>query len=382
MPDEIYYDIMGRNGGYMIKIATVFSGIGAIEYGLEKANIEHKIVFSCDNGERDLKIDEEEILSQVRGLSNIESKKIIDRLYDETKKKNFVQQSYLANYNLDPSHFYQDARFLKGEEYKGQVDLFVGGSPCQSFSMNGHRKGLEDTRGTLFYDYARLIDEIQPKVFIYENVPGILSHDNGDTFEVITSIFNDLNYNWRMDTLNARDFGIPQNRKRVFIVGFRRDLQIDDFNFPVCKELTTTVSDYLEKEVNEKYYYGEKGFKWITKDSSLKRRVSINSDIARTQSANQQFNWCGDMVFYPIAEKKWTLKDDRIYKGTFQDIVGVARKLTPREVLKLMGYGEDFKIVVPDTQLYRQSGNSIVVNVLQALVQSICDTGVFGGNNA
>ena len=348
----------------MIKIATAFSGIGSIEYALRKNSIEHEIVFACDNGERELDKSFEEISTIVKDMEFTEKKLFIDKLYNEQKKNNYVQDSYFANYSIDKNHFYQDVRFLDGAFYKNKVDLFVGGSPCQSFSISGHRAGLDDARGTLFYDYARLVKEIQPKVFIYENVPGMLSHDSGNTFKTITEIFDSLNYDWKLKKMNSRDFGIPQNRNRIFIVGFRKDLEVSNFNFPIKQELTKTVADFLQEEVDEKYYHGEKGFKWITKDKSLKKRVSINSDISRTQAANQQFNWCGDMIFNPISKEQWAKDHERVYVGTFKGVEGVARKLTPRECLRLMGYGDDFKIVVPDTQMYRQSGNSIVVNIL------------------
>lgn len=365
----------------MIRLATVFSGIGSIEWALKRLNIEHKIVFACDNGERYLKKDYDDISKELNGLDHYEIKKYIDEMYDKTGKKNYVQETYINNYEIEPQDFYQDIRFLDGVFYKGKVDLLVGGSPCQSFSISGHRAGLDDARGTLFYDYARLIKEIQPKVFIYENVPGMLSHDGGNTFKIISEIFDSLDYDWRMEQLNAKNYGIPQNRTRLFIVGFRKDLRINTFSFPKYKELTTKVKDYLEEEVDKKYFHGEKGFKWITMEKSLKKRVSINSEIARTQAANQQFNWCGDMIFKPIDEEAWAKEDEKVYIGEFNGVKGVARKLTPRECLRLMGYGDDFKIVVPDQKMYRQCGNSIVVNVLEEIVKEVIKTGVFGGCN-
>lgn len=363
----------------MIKVATVFSGIGSPEYTLKKMGIEHSIVFACDNGERELKLDKEEIEKQISKLSDKEKKYYIDNLYDKTGKENFMQQSYLANYNLNENNFYQDIRFLNGNMFKGKVDLFIGGSPCQSFSISGKRLGFEDTRGTLFYEFARLVKEIQPKVFIYENVPGMLNHDGGKTWRVISSVFDQLGYRWRMFKLSAKDYGIPQNRTRIYIIAIRNDLNI----FPPSEipkvELNKTMKDFLEKKVDYKYYHGEKGFKWITKPLSLKKRVSINSDISRTQAANQQFNWCGDMIF-----EKYNMKrkyPSKVFIGEYNGEKGVARRLTPRECLRLMGYGDDFKIVVPDQQMYRQSGNSIVVNVLEAIIKEILKTNVFVGDD-
>ena len=159
----------------MIRIATVFSGIGAIEWALKRLNVEHKIVFACDNGEIDIKgIDEHEVRQHIKKLDTIEEQNLyIKNLLKDERKTNFVKQTYLANYDLREEDFLHDVRFIDGTKYEGKVDLFVGGSPCQSFSISGKRAGFEDARGTLFYDYARLIKETQPKVFIFENVPGL-----------------------------------------------------------------------------------------------------------------------------------------------------------------------------------------------------------------
>lgn len=359
----------------MIKVATVFSGIGSPEWALKRIGVPYNLVFACDNGERELKKTKEEIEQELKKIKKDERKYFIDNLYDKTGKENFMQQSYMANYNIDKEHFYQDIRFLDGTNYKNKVDLFVGGSPCQSFSISGKRLGFEDTRGTLFYEFARLVKEIQPKVFIYENVPGMLNHDGGKTWEVISSVFDQLGYKWRMFKLSAKDYGIPQNRTRIYVVAIRNDLNVlPPTDIPKI-ELNKTMKDFLEKKVDYKYYHGEKGFKWITKPLSLKKRVSINSDISRTQAANQQFNWCGDMIFEKYNPSK--IYPREVYIGNYLGEKGVARKLTPRECLRLMGYDDDFKIVVPDQQMYRQSGNSIVVNVLEAIIKEIIKTNIF-----
>lgn len=364
---------------FMIRIATVFSGIGSPEHALKKIGLKHKLIFACDNGERELKLTKEEIEKKIKDMTETEKKYYIDNLYDKTGKENFMQHSYTANYKLNNDDFHQDIRFLNGNNYKNQVDLFVGGSPCQSFSISGKRLGFEDTRGTLFYEFARLVKEIQPKVFIYENVPGMLNHDGGKTWEVISNVFDQLNYKWRMFKLCAKDFGIPQNRTRIYVVAFRNDLNILPPADIPKKKLDKKLKDFLEKNVDYKYYHGEKGFNWITKPLSLKKRVSINADIARTQAANQQFNWCGDMIFEKYNANKNYPKE--VYIGKYMGEKGVARKLTPRECLRLMGYTDDFKIVVPDQQMYRQSGNSIVVNVLEAIIKEILKTDVFKERN-
>lgn len=162
----------------MIRLGTVFSGIGAVEHALDRLGIPYEIAFACDNGERRLKTSYNVIQQNTLGMSNAEKDAYISALYDAEAGINYVEQEYKANYPVDEGRFYQDVKLLDGSEYHGQIDLFVGGSPCQSFSVMGKHGGLEEARGTLFYEYARLVKEIQPKVFIYENVTGMLKHDS------------------------------------------------------------------------------------------------------------------------------------------------------------------------------------------------------------
>ncbi|CAM9145242.1 DNA cytosine methyltransferase [Mycoplasma marinum] len=356
-----------------IRVATIFSGIGAFEQALKKMNIEHEIILAVDNGELSLPLSEEQIQFLTKDKTNKEKRMEINTMYEELKKKNFVKESYLANYSVE--NFEYDVKYIKGSDYK-DISILVGGSPCQAFSISGKRLGFEDTRGTLFYEYARILKEMNPKTFIYENVPGLLSHDSGRTWDVVRATFDELGYVWKYSVLNAKHFGIPQNRRRVFVVGIRKDLANEEFNWPEEITLEKETKDFLESSIENKYYHGEKGFKWTTKPMSLKKRVSINSTISRTQAANQQFNWCGDMRFETKIPKR-IQEDARIWKGNFKDKYGVVRKLTPRECLRLMGFSDEFKIEVPDKEMYHQSGNSIVVNVLEEIMKEIIKTGVY-----
>jgi len=372
----------------MIRVATAFSGIGAIEFALKLMNKQHEIVFACDNGERILEKSKKEIDEQINGLTNEEIQNYIKKLYEDTGKPNLMKESYFANYDINESQWYEDIRFLNAKQYKGKIDLFVGGSPCQSFSVNGKRYGLKDIRGTLFYEFARIIDEAQPKVFIYENVKGMLTHDDGKTWEVVKSIFKKLDYDIFINTdekgvenpiLNAKDYGIPQNRERLFIVGFRRDLMVKTFYFPEKIKLNKTVFDFLDDMVDSKYFLGKKGFEFVTTHPS---RAQVSEPIMRTQKANQQFNWNGDFIFVPLSkvnDNKEIMK--RAYVSKWRGQNGVIRKITPRECLRLMGFTDDFKIVMNDTNMYRQSGNSIVVNVLMEIIKSIEKTKVWEEND-
>ena len=323
-----------------IQLATAFSGIGAVEQAFLIQGIEHDIVFAGD----------------------------IDP---------FCKESYFANYAIDESRWHSDVHDFSADPYLGKVNLFVGGSPCQSFSVMGKQKGFNETRGTLFYEYARIVKECQPDVFVFENVTGMLTHDKGRTWEVISSTFDELGYLWTYWVLNALDYGLPQNRLRIFVVGFRSDLAKYSAKLqkPEPVRLEKELKDLLDPEVPNKYYLPEKGFIRVIDPKQIKH-VALNGKIARCQVACQQYNWFGDMRFETDIPERIE-NDPRIYKGIYKGVRGVARCLSPRECLRLMGYPDSFRLVVNDQQLYRQSGNSIAVPVIGAVVRSIIDTGVY-----
>lgn len=344
-------------------------------------------------------------------------KKYVDNLYAGLEKRNKVKQSYMANYELSDEHFHWNVAFLNGKQYENKVDLFVGGSPCQSFSLVGKQRGLDDTRGTLFYEYARLIDEIKPKVFIYENVRAVLSHDNGNTWKKMQEVFDELGYKIYPDVMNAKNYGIPQNRERIFVVGFREDIAPKDgFSFPLAIPLKRTMKEFLIDNAPGGYFLPKKGVEFVTSEKNLtKKFTQIDGEIQLCQKKNQQFNWHGDFVFqsesdaeandiedlekYYLSEKvkKYVLasgtknfyskpeidldiarpllttmhKMHRAGVDNYVTTQGRLRKLTPRECLRLMGFSDNFKIVVSDTAMYQQAGNSIVVDVLIALLKQI-----------
>lgn len=363
------------------------------------------------------RINTESIRKKVFNLTTLEEqKKYVDKLYGKYNSQNKVKQTYMANYDISEDNFHWNVSFFDGSHFKDEIDLFVGGSPCQSFSLVGKQRGLDDTRGTLFYEFARLVKEINPKVFIYENVKAILSNDNGETWKTITGIFEDLGYDWKYEILNAKDFGIPQNRERVFVVGFRKDLNVNNFAFPQKIKLEKKMKDFLLDNVSGKYYLPKKGVDFVTSDKNLEKRYTqIDGDIQLCQKKNQQFNWHGDFIFeeenkndeklmddlekYFLSEKvkKYVLSTGtkgfyskpetdldiarpllqsmhKMHRAGVDNYVttnGRLRKLTPRECLRLMGFCDSFKIVVSDTAAYQQSGNSIVVDVLINILKEI-----------
>lgn len=344
-------------------------------------------------------------------------KKFVDSLYEGLEKRNKVKASYTANYDIKEDDFHWNIAFLDGKQYAGKVDLFVGGSPCQSFSFVGKQRGLDDTRGTLFYEYARLIDEIRPKVFIYENVRAVTSHDGGKTWKKMQQVFSELDYSFSWKVLNARDYGVPQNRERLFVVGFRNDLDLDvEFSFPQAIELEKKMQDFLLDNAPGGYFLPEKGVDFVTSEKNLSKRFTqIDGEVQLCQKKNQQFNWHGDFVFqseedaeknhipdlekYYLSEKvrKYVLSTGtknfyskpetdlevarpllttmhKMHRAGVDNYVttdGRLRKLTPRECLRLMGFSDSFKIVVSDTSMYQQAGNSIVVDVLIHIMEQI-----------
>lgn len=366
-----------------VKLATVFSGIGAIEHAFQRLKIKHKIVFAGD----------------------------VD---DKCKK------SYFANYDITEDNWFSDIREFDASKYNNKVDLLVGGAPCQAFSMVGKRLGFEDARGTLFYEFARVVKETNPKIFIFENVKGLTNHDDGRTWKIIHSIFKELGYDVHFRIMNSRDYGIPQNRERLFCLGFKNKT---DFKFPAPIQLEYKMYDFLEDYIDTKYFLREKGIKFVTSHKNHEKSYTqVNGDIALCQKRNQQFNWHGDFIYHPATEldikeegfdefvfdvkdveekyylsekiAKYVLaggtKNFRTSTETDLDVArpllhsmhkmhragvdnyvtfkGRIRKLTPRECLRLMGFKDSFKIVVSDTSMYQQSGNSIVVDVLIALL--------------
>lgn len=353
----------------MIRIATVFSGIGAPEQALKEIGKDFEIVFACDNGERYIEFDETDILKEMKSERGLSKQDAVKRLYEQSGKPNNVKKSYFANYDISEDRWFDDIRYLDGKPFKNKVDLFVGGSPCQTFSTYGFRKGLEDTRGTLFYDYARLIKEIRPKAFVFENVTGILNHDKGKTWDIIIKTFKSLGYDIKVAVLNASNYNLPQLRKRVFAVGIDSKRKYKDFSFPEAVALTKDSKDYLEKNIPDKYYLGEKGFNFVTKVERNERRARVNQKIIGCQTANQQFNWIGD--FRVEKPKKRHYEDKRIYVGKYEGHDAVARQLTPRETLRLMGFQDSFNIVVDDKTMWRQTGNSIAIPVMKAVIEEI-----------
>ncbi|MBE6877886.1 MAG: DNA cytosine methyltransferase [Ruminococcaceae bacterium] len=246
-------------------------------------------------------------------------------------------------------------------------DILCAGFPCQAFSISGKQRGFEDSRGTLFFDVARIVKCKKPKVVFMENVKNFASHDNGRTLAVVKSTMEELGYSFHAKILNAVDYGIPQKRERIYMVCFRNDLNITGFSFPEPFELTKHVEDFLltdEDLVRDLYvdrkdmvitgedsFYSDKPIRLgiVNKGGQGERIYSVKG-IAITLSAN------GGGVFARTGGY-W--------------INGRPRRLHPRECARLMGFPDTYKITDNRNQAYKQFGNSVAIDVLQYIIGEI-----------
>ncbi len=264
----------------------------------------------------------------------------------------YAQQTYKANYGETP---YGDITKIKEEDIP-RFDILLGGFPCQAFSIAGKRLGFEDTRGTLFFDIARIIKYHKPKAFLLENVKGLLSHNKKQTFRVIQDTLLDLGYHIHYKVLNARDFGLPQNRERIYIVGFLDDV---DFEFPIPPCTPILLGDILDKEVDDKYTISDK--LWKSHQERKKR--------------NKEKGWGFGYSLFDENSTYTSTISARYYKDGSEILIAQKgknpRKLTPHEARRLQGFPENFIIPVSDTQAYKQFGNSVAVNVIRAIAREI-----------
>lgn len=356
----------------MIKIGSDFSGVGAFDQALRKLGINYKTFYACD----------------------------LDK---------YARQTYIENYGY-PKYFPKNV--YEREIPKESLDIYMTSPPCQAFSLAGNRKGEDDERGILFYNSHEFIKKNKPRYFIFENVKGLLSDDSGKTFKrwlnylgksingnpVIFPLKHCANYHVYYKVLNSKDFSVPQNRERVFIIGIRDDAD-NTFRFPKKQHLTKKLKDVLEHNVHNKYFLSEKMVKHLKHYDRSQKPITENTKIVNCITANYA-KQSSDLQYlkiksatnkgYEIATNQDSInfsvlnsktRRGRVGKGVAQTLdtacnQGVInsnniRRLTPRECFRLMDFPEDFKWSVSDTQAYKQAGNSIVVNVLAEIIKKL-----------
>lgn len=253
-------------------------------------------------------------------------------------------------------------------------DILLAGFPCQAFSLAGHKKGFEDARGTLFFDVARIIKRHKPKVVFCENVKNLVNHDRGRTFQVIKNILEELGYKVFYQVLNSKNFGVPQNRERIYIVAFRKDIAPERFAFPEKTDDTKIIKDILEEsEVSSKYYLSNAYLESLKrhKERHALKGNGFGYEIRDIDSI------AGAIVCGGMGRERNLIVDKRL--TDFKPVTHIKgeinreyiRKMTPREWARLQGFPDDFKLVVADTHLYKQFGNSVTVPVIRAIAERI-----------
>ena len=269
----------------------------------------------------------------------------------------YAAESYEANFEEKPV-----GDITKVDEKDiPDFDLLFAGFPCQAFSICGLQRGFADnTKGTLFFDIARIIKEKQPKAFVLENVKNLVGHDGGRTFRTIIHVLREeLGFYVDYKVLNALDFGLPQKRERIIIVGAKTSFDMD-WNFDI--ENVKTLKDILEDKVDRKHYASEE---------IVKKRKKMHT--AQTEPAIWHENKSGNISSYPYscalcagASHNYLLVDGK-------------RRLTPREMLRLQGFPDEFKIVVSDAQTRKQAGNAIPVSMVAKVIEKFIPLVFFQG---
>lgn len=276
----------------------------------------------------------------------------------------FAQKTYTVNFG---GEIYGDITKVNIERDIPDFDILLGGFPCQPFSQAGLHKGFSDTRGTLFFNIEEIIRIKRPKAFLLENVKQLKGHDHGRTYKVIEEHLKALDYTVTAKVLRAGDFGVPQNRERIYIVGFDRNyfgLPEDyEFEFPVPPKTPTRLGDILEKKVDPKYTISQRLY-----DGHLRRK----------EEHKQKGNGFGFSLFTKDSEYTNTLSA-RYYKDGSEILIdqgngSLPRKLTPRECARLQGFPENFIIPVSDTRAYKQFGNSVAVPVIREIAKNLLST--------
>ena len=315
-------------------IAAFFSGVGGIELGFEQTN-KFRVVYANE----------------------------FDKNANITYRLNFPK-TFLDN---------RDIHIVEPEDIKADsLDVIVGGFPCQAFSIAGYRKGFKDERGDLFFELLRIIQAKKPKAIFIENVKNMVSHDHGKTFKVIKEALTTNGYHIKWKVLNGKDYGnIPQNRERIYIVGFLSKAQFDAFRFPDEIKLTSKLSDVIEFNIEQDDYFYYSAEKNPTFYKELQENIKSSDSIYQWRRQYVRENKSGVVP---------TLTANMGMGGHNVPLILTnnkrIRKLTPKETFNVQGYPKNFKLPkeVSNGQLYKQAGNSVVVPLIRRIAIKIADS--------
>ncbi len=306
-------------------------GFGSVEFALKYENIPHEIVFAVE--------------------------------YAELQRK-----SYILNHGMPTGEFAKDIKTFDSSKYFDKIDYYHLSPPCQSFSMAGSRAGLEDMRGGLMLKAIESINEVQPKMFLIENVRGLLSSNGGEDWKNILNVLEQLkNYSISWHLLNAKDYGTPQNRERIFIVGFRADV---NFSTPSRIKLKKSVLDIIQKDIDSKYYVSTANFK-----ETINQKVSGLIQVGNIDTKGHNSIWGRVYSLTGIAPTQNANGGGMGAKTGLFAIGNKIRRLTPRECARLQGDFEDkFKFGdFSDTRLYEFIGNAMDISTTRALITNMLE---------
>ena len=302
-----------------MRLGSLFSGLGTAEIATKAVFDDARCVFACE----------------------------IDK---------YARASFEANVSCE--EFYKDVREIDGSKYKDKIDILIGGSPCQDFSIAGLRAGVAGERGQLLYEYLRVLKEARPKYFIFENVKGLLSINKGKTFNTLLEYVKELGYFLTYQILNTKDYGIPQNRERLYLVGSKEDLGIG-FKKPI--KLTKSIKDFLDTDNNK---YLNKPYELLPKSIGSSIIQVAKTDCSRENTGRV---YSVDGASPCLLATAGTGGNNQV-KVLIQDKI---KLLSPREYLRLQGFDDSYKIVVSNSQMYKQAGNAMSLNVLTMVLESI-----------
>lgn len=359
-----------------LKYLSLFSGIAGFELGIQNAY--ERIQNDTETGG----------CGQEEGIS----KRPVSDTSSESNKRQYptcIGYSEIDKYAIQiyQSHFpehknYGDITEIKERELP-DFDMLCGGFPCQSFSIAGKRQGFEDTRGTLFFDIARIIQAKQPRLLLLENVKGLLSHGQGRTFKTIIATLTELGYDLQWQVLNSKNFGVPQNRERVYIVGHLRGTPRPKV-FPITESNRSDITQLNNPRHSNSRVYGEKGIApTLNTAQGGNRQPKI---IQRPRGKNQG----GVHAISPTLSSNSFQDNNHVAKtvrsggrgsphGSKQnwdsyEIQGEIRRLTPKECERLQGFPDGWTEGVSDSQRYKVLGNAVTTNVVQAIMERILES--------
>ena len=278
-----------------------------------------------------------------------------------------ARKTYQANFGEEPEG---DITTIAADSIH-DFNILCGGFPCQPFSIAGKQRGFKDTRGTLFFEIARIIKAKQPEVVFLENVPNLARHDNGNTLRVILDTLDGLGYNVHYQVLNAAYYGVPQIRKRIYFVCFRKDLQVD-FSFPKPTFEDVAVEDYPEENVDEKYYLDINSITFYKPDTDVRQLDTYRMGyIGSISQGRRVYGVKGCAPTFVVSARGPAGSTEAYY------INGRVRRLTPYESKRIMGFPDDFIFPVKEERIYQQLGNSVAVPVVRMIAEKIVETGIF-----